>query len=344
MNNKIMIFVLALLIIPLASATEVSLEMVQEQVNKTDTFQLNILAKDMEDVKAFEATLSYEDLEFVSIESEIFDTIESKEEVTIMGFGDAAFNLNGNETLATLNFKTIHDGVEEKSIEVMWDIKTKVTNDGTENITETITETITLPNNLTVDRTIQPGETFEYITFEDIIVIPESEVYISEISEEGNILEMTATSSGEKCFSIYSETTPYNILVDENSEGFTYENNLINFCTHFSTRIIQIDYNEPVPEPVTTEGSSSSRGGSSHNYEHQDDIIKATPKVEPLIPTEEIVIEPITQEQPKTTARVVEENNSNPKKVGLIVLAIFVIVILGYFVFREPKGGDLLSS
>ena len=110
MNNKIIIFVLALLVIPLDSATTIELE-VQEQVDKSDTFEVNILAQDLEEAIGFEATLSFEGIEFVSIESETFASVEGSEELKVIGFASDMVNANGNQTLGTITFKANDKGV-----------------------------------------------------------------------------------------------------------------------------------------------------------------------------------------------------------------------------------------
>ena len=103
-------------------------------------------------------------------------------------------------------------------------------------------------------------------------------------------------------------------------------------------------FNVFVQKPTIDYGS----GGLSNSFYsvgNPDDITRATPKTkvedkrEPVVNFNE---EP--KEEPKVTqATVTEKNSNNPRKVGLIVLAVFVIV-LGYFTFRKPKGGDILSK
>jgi len=330
---------------------------VPEQVEKFDTFEIIVNAERLEDVIGFEMELDYnsETFEVESLTSQIFtDTDNSNNK--FIGYFNSLDTFTGDGQLLNITLKALRDGeytitptavlsyrneeyethiedvdVEGKTIIITWEDKTTNTNNGTENITETIT----LPDGSELNRTIEAGETLQYVEFETgEIIIPESNVIIDDIKKENNVLEIIATSSGERCFDIYSDTNPYEITINDVVVGFTYGNNLIHFCTNFSTKTIKVNYNFPPPTPPSTSSGSSS--GRSHRYTHQDDIIKAPPKVEDK--KEEIIDEPepgIIEPEEK----IVEE----PKEPQWIILwitlgLIAAVSIVGYFLFiREPK-------
>jgi len=129
------------------------------------------------------------------------------------------------------------------------------------------TATVTLPNNITINRTIQPNEVLNYIDFEDYIIIPEANVTFDSIDIEGNDIELTCTSSGYKCFDIYTEKgAPYSVKINGTSIGFTYDTTtkIVHFCTTFSTKNVALTWTVPATPSVSSGGSSGggSGGGS----------------------------------------------------------------------------------
>jgi len=330
---------------------------IQEEVNKYDTFEIIVNAERLEEVIGFEMELDYnqEALKIIEVTSQVFTDTDYRDN-KVVGYFNSLDTFTGDGQLLNITLKALRDGeytitptavlsyrneeyethiedvgVEGKTIIITWKDKTTKENDGTENITETIT----LPDGSEINRTIEAGEILQYVEFETgEIIIPESNVIIDDIKKENNVLEIIATSSGERCFDIYSTTNPYEITINDVVVGFTYGNNLIHFCTNFSTKTIKVNYNFPPPTPPSTSSGSSS--GRSHRYTHQDDIIKAPPKVEDK--KEEIIDEPepgIIEPEEK----IVEE----PKEPQWIILwitlgLIAAVSIVGYFLFiREPK-------
>lgn len=129
---------------------------------------------------------------------------------------------------------------------------------------ENITREFTLPNNIKVNKIIPPGEIITYIQLPtEEIIIPDSNVTFNKIEKVSNVIQINATSSGNKCFDIYSTNKPYEIKANGIRETFSYAENLIHFCTHFSTKTININFNTPgVETPTSNDGSS---GSGSYN-------------------------------------------------------------------------------
>jgi len=124
-----------------------------------------------------------------------------------------------------------------------------ITYNTTNPTSQNITTTITLPNNVTVNRTIPPGEELVYVeTKEGYVIIPESNVTIQSITSDGENINLQATSSGKKCFDIYAEKgEPHSIKVNDNPITFTYNETtkIVNFCLTFSTKEIIITWAIP---------------------------------------------------------------------------------------------------
>ncbi len=143
-----------------------------------------------------------------------------------------------------------------------------ITYNTTNPTSQNITTTITLPNNVTVDRIIPPGEELVYIeTKEAYVIIPEFNVTIQSITSDSENINLQVTSSGEKCFDIYAEKgEPYSIKVNDNPITFTYNETtkIVNFCLTFSTKEIIITW--VVPAPTPSGGGTFFRPTCTPNY------------------------------------------------------------------------------
>lgn len=130
---------------------------------------------------------------------------------------------------------------------------------------QNVTTIITLPNNFTINKTIQPNETLVYIeTAENYVIIPDSNVTFDSFSSDNNNINIKATSSGYKCFDIYTESgAPYSIKINDNDISFTYNpaTQVIHFCTEFSTKNIAVTWIIPESQATTISGGSSGGGG-----------------------------------------------------------------------------------
>lgn len=134
-------------------------------------------------------------------------------------------------------------------------------NNGTENITSKIK----LPNDVVIERVIQPDEELVYVeTSKGYVIVPESNVTLKSVTSDDENIRIVAVSFGYKCFDIYSENgQPYSVTVNGDSISFDYENNLINFCTTFSTKEIDITWEEPEVATTSSSGGGSSGGGGT---------------------------------------------------------------------------------
>lgn len=114
---------------------------------------------------------------------------------------------------------------------------------------------VTFPNNVTVTKIIYPNQSLQYTTFPTYIV-PDSNVTITNITV-GSYIQFVATSHGYKCFDVYTtRSSPSNVYIDGINNPFTFNNNIIHFCTTFTTRRILINW-------VTPSIGSSTGGGST---------------------------------------------------------------------------------
>ncbi len=126
---------------------------------------------------------------------------------------------------------------------------------------------------------------------------------------------------------IFDSKWIYNCTCDE-PIVFTPAVNAVN--TYFISTDIWKEREETTPE------TTSSGGSRSHNYENQDKIIKAVPKVEV---EEEVTEEPIdTQSVDELpTHTIVEEKEIHWDIIGLVTLLIIALGIGGYFLLKKQE-------
>lgn len=172
-------------------------------------------------------------------------------------------NSFGNYTFKIKQYKQIDNETTES-------IKYNITNPSSKNMTTTIL----LPNNITIERVLEPNESLVYVeTKENYIIIPEANVSFVSIITDDNNINLVCVSSGVKCFDIYSEKgKPYLISINGTSVSFTYNDTtkLINFCTSFSTKSISVTWIYPLQEQGSVSGSGGGRGGGVFTVRFQE--------------------------------------------------------------------------
>ncbi len=221
---------------------------------------------------------------------------------------------------------------EEPTAEKPWEINTTNPTD------KNITKKIELPNNIVIDRVIPPGETLTFVeTKEDYVIIPEFDVILDEVITTTERIDLVVTSSGYKCFDIYTAgKEPSTVSVNGTPISFAYNNNLVNFCTNFSTKSINLVWSQPATQ------SSSSSGGSSKTYILPKKTIKKgkiIPKEEPKEIEEPEETEQKETEEPKEVVReqITEEKKKNTGLIISIVVISIVIIVGGILLFTRKK-------
>ncbi len=130
---------------------------------------------------------------------------------------------------------------------------------------QNITQSIPLPNDMVIKRVIPPGETLTYIeTIEKYIIVPDYNVTFESVTTDNENINIIATSSGYKCFDIYSPIgIPYSVSVNSSPVSFTFNvsTNVVHFCTTFSTRSISLSWIFPVEEEQQSSGGGGGSGG-----------------------------------------------------------------------------------
>ncbi len=163
-----------------------------------------------------------------------------------------------------------------------------------------------------------------------------SQVKVMKVTEQTNKIILNVSSSGvqEVWIDITNLAVPRRVLVDGVPVTFSTVGNLIIFTTHFSERIITLDYT-----PVVVQSSSSSSSGSSRSTIRETEIDSIPTGITEPTPTEDEV-----QNEDDKIVIVPSPEKESKNKILLIVSGIIFLLLIILIIALMSKNKNVLEE